>query len=264
LPGGATDVLPGNVVPDPVVDALSIWAYDGRKRQLQKEGKVSDDPQYVEPVTRVFEHIKQAAAQSTYGETAEAFEWEVLVVEDELAYVSVLPGGKVFVHTGIFDLAKNEAGLAAVLGHEAIHALDRHAAQRFTRDLVASLPIGAILTGTAADPDTFDPKLTVPVMAALGMGVYAGVHQPFSRELESEADYGGLLLAASAGYEPEEALVFWIQLVERHEAEYYDTHPASEQRIKDLQDSMDKFQAAYNEAKSKRRPAPLPEFPMTG
>lgn len=254
----------GDVVPDRVVDGLSAWFYESRRSQLQKEGKISRDPRYVEPVARVFEHIRQAALRSGYGETAEALDWELLVVEDETAYAGVFPGGKVLVYTGIFAIATNEAGLAAVLGHEAVHALARHADQRVTRDLIAGLPIAAIATGTAVDPDTFDPKVTIPVMAALGMGVFFGVDQPFARELESEADHQGLLLAAEAGYDPEEALAFWINLDQHREAAYNGTHPASGQRIEDLKDGMEQFGVAYERAEVKRIAAPLPEPVVTG
>ena len=259
-----TGGMPVDVMPDRVVDGLSGWFFDWRKRQLEEDGMISQDPGYIEPVERVLEHIKQAAAKSQYAATAQTFEWELLVVEDDSSYAGVFPGGKVIVHTGIFALATNEAGLAAVLGHEAIHALARHADQRITMDLVASLPVGAIAARTAADPEDFDPAVTVPVMAALGMGVFVGVDQPFSRQLESDADRQGMLLAASAGYDPEEALIFWIDLDRNREADYYSSHPASDQRLEDLQNSMEEIRTAYDQADMKRRSALLPATLVTG
>lgn len=256
--------LPDDVVPDRVVDALSVWFFEAQKRQLEEEGKISQDPRYVEPVERVFAHVKQAAAQSAYGATAEALDWELLVVDDQKAYAGAFPGGKIVVHTGIFALATNEASLAAVLAHEMSHILARHPDQRIGRDLIAGLPIAAIAAGTAADPEDFDPKVMVPVMAALGMGVFKGVHQPFSRELESEADHQGMMLAASAGYDPEAALNFWINLTERSDAEYHSAHPADDRRIQDLQDRWDAFRVAYERAESKRPATPLLASLVTG
>jgi predicted Zn-dependent protease len=261
---GASSVLPGDIVPDRVVDAVSVWFFDAQKRRLEEEGKISRDPRYVEPATRVFEHVRQAAAQSEYAAMAEAVEWELIVVEDEKVHAGCFPGGKVVVYTGIFDVAENEAALAAVLGHEAIHALARHADQRITRDLIAGLPIGAIAAGTATDPEDFDPKVTIPVMAALGMGIFKGIHEPFSRELESEADQQGMLLAASAGYDPEAGLIFWINLAERTDAEYSAAHPASDRRIQDLRDRWDVFRVAYDQAGSKRASRPLLAALATG
>lgn len=254
---GGSSVLPGDIVPDRVVDAVSVWFFDAEKRRLEEEGKISRDPRYVEPATRVFEHVRQAAAQSEYAAVAEAVEWELIVVEDEKVHAGCFPGGKVVVYTGLFDLAENEAALAAVLGHEAIHALARHADQRITRDLIAGLPVAAIAAGTAAAPEDLDPEVTIPVMAALGMGIFKGIHEPFSRELESEADQQGMLLAASAGYDPEAGLNFWINLAERADAEYYAAHPASDRRIEDLQGRWEMFRVAYDQAGSKRPAAPL-------
>lgn len=257
LSDGGSGVLSGDIVPDPVVDAVSVWFFGAKKDQLMKEGKISRDPGYVETVRRVFEHVKQAAAKSKYGDRSKALDWELLVVDDQGDCVTVVPGGKIVVCTGIFKLATNEAGLAAVLGHEMTHVLARHMNQRITRDLIAGLPIGAILAGTAANPEDFDPKVTIPVMAALGLGVFEGVDQPFSRELESEADDQGMLLAASAGYDPEEALIFWINLDGHRDAELYGAHPGSDRRIADLQDRMDAFRDAYDQADSKRPVVPL-------
>ncbi len=257
LSAGASSVLPGDIVPDPVVDALSVWLFDAQKRQLAEKGRISRDPRYVEPVARVFEQVRQAATKSPYGARAEALRWELLVVDDPRACATAVPGGKILVCKGIFDLATNEAGLAAVLGHEMIHVLARHMDRRITRDLIAGLPIGAIAAGAAANPEAFDPKVVLPVMAALGLGLFQGVDQPFSRELESEADAQGMLLAASAGYGPDAALNFWIKLDEHPDADYYGAHPGSERRIADLQARMAAFRVAYDRADIKHSAEPL-------
>jgi predicted Zn-dependent protease len=255
---GGTRVLSGDVLPDSVVDAVSVWLFDAQKDKLKKEGKISQDPRYVETVTRVFEQVKQAAAKSKYGDRAKALDWEVLVVDDDQTEDATgSPGGKIVVYTGLFDLVNNEAALAAVLGHEMTHVLARHANQRITRDMIASLPIAAILAGTAANPEDLDPKVTAPVMVALGLGVFEGVDRPFSRELESEADDQGMLLASSAGYDPEEALNFWINLDEHPDAVFYGAHPGSGQRIADLNARMEAFRVAYDRADSKHPEALL-------
>jgi predicted Zn-dependent protease len=264
LPYRASSIWSGDIVPAPVVNAVSVWFFNSQKQQLENEGRISRDARYTDAVERVFEQVKQAAAKSQYGDTVEALDWELLVVDDPRACATAAPGGKIMVCTGIFELATNEAGLAAVLGHEMIHVLARHMNQRITRDLIASLPIGGILAGTVANPEELDPKVTVPAMAALGLGVFQGVDQPFSRELESEADDQGLLLAASAGYDPEAALNFWIKLDEHPDAEYYGAHPGSEQRIADLQNRMGAFRVAFDRADSQHPAMPLLAALATG
>ena len=86
--------------------------------------KISHDPREVDPVKRVATHIIEAAKQSKYAERAKQFDWEVSVIKDDKTMNAfALPGGKIAVYTGIFPVAKNEAGLAAILGHEVTHAL---------------------------------------------------------------------------------------------------------------------------------------------
>ncbi len=65
---------------------------------------------------------------------AQQFQWEVTVIKDDKTMNAfALPGGKIAVYTGIFSVAKTEAGLAAVMGHEVVHALARHGAERMSQ-----------------------------------------------------------------------------------------------------------------------------------
>ncbi len=69
---------------------------------------------------------------------AQQFQWEVTVIKDDkTANAFALPGGKMAVYTGIFPMAKTEAGLAAVMGHEVVHALARHGAERMSQGQVS-------------------------------------------------------------------------------------------------------------------------------
>ena len=129
-------------------------------------------------------------------------------------------------YTGIFPVAKTEAGLAAVLGHEVIHALARHGAERMSQGQLTNVTLqvlgaaagtaGGILIGQAA-------------MAALGAGAQVGVLLPFSRKHESEADYIGILFAADAGYDPRESVHLWERMEQisggEGPAEFLSTHP---------------------------------------
>ena len=96
--------------------------------------KQSQDPREIEPVKRVTSRIVEAAKRSKYSEMAKQFQWEVTVIKDDKTMNAfALPGGKIAVYTGIFPVAKTEAGLAAVLGHEVTHALARHGAERMSQ-----------------------------------------------------------------------------------------------------------------------------------
>lgn len=55
-----------------------------------------------------------------------------------------LPGGKIVVYTGIIPIARNEAGLATVLGHEMAHATSRHGAERLFRSEITQTILGGV------------------------------------------------------------------------------------------------------------------------
>jgi len=201
--------------------------------------KISHDLREVEPVKRVAARIIEAAKNSKYAERARQFEWEVTVIKDDKTMNAfALPGGKIAVYTGIFPVAKNEAGLAAILGHEVTHALARHGAERMSQGLLAQLGLEAasIALGSGTNP-----AVGQATMAALGLGMNVGVLLPFSRAHESEADHIGLLLAAQAGYDPVEAIHVWERmerLAKGQPPEFLSTHPGHGTRIKQLQEWM--------------------------
>ena len=82
--------------------------------QVKSDPKMrpSQDPREIEPVKRVAARIVEAAKRSKYAEMANQFQWEVTVIKDDKTMNAfALPGGKIAVYTGIFQVAKTEAGL---------------------------------------------------------------------------------------------------------------------------------------------------------
>jgi predicted Zn-dependent protease len=224
--------------------------------------KQSQDPREIEPVKRVAAHIIEAAKRSKYAEMAKQFQWEVTVFKDDkTANAFALPGGKIAVYTGIFPMAKTEAGLAAVLGHEVVHALARHGAERMSQGEAAN--IGVQVLGAAAGIGTGNAALGQATMAALGAGAQVGVLLPFSRKHESEADYIGILLAADAGYDPRESVALWERMSRSGggaPAEFMSTHPSNETRIDQLKQWMPEAMAIYQS----KHAVPSAELPPIG
>jgi predicted Zn-dependent protease len=225
--------------------------------------KLSQDPREIEPVKRVANRIIEAAKRSKYAEMARQFQWEVVVIKDDKTMNAfALPGGKIAVYTGIFPVAKTEAGLAAVMGHEVVHALARHGAERMSQGQLtnAALQVASVAIGASGS----SPLLSQAAMAALGAGVQVGVLLPFSRSHESEADYVGLLLAADAGYDPREAVHLWERMEQLSggggPAEFLSTHPGHNTRIQQLKKWMPEALAIYQT----RAPVPAAELPMIG
>ena len=225
---------------------MGAQAYD----QVKSDPKMrpSQDPREIEPVKRVAARIVEAAKRSKYAEMAKQFQWEVTIIKDDkTANAFALPGGKMAVYTGIFPMAKTEAGLAAVMGHEVVHALARHGAERMSQGQLTNATLQVV--GVAAGAAGGGGMLGQAAMAALGVGAQVGVLLPFSRKHESEADYIGILLAADAGYDPRESVALWERMGQMSgggaPSEFMSTHPSHETRIDQLKKWMPEAMAIY-------------------
>ena len=154
---------------------MGAQAYD----QVKSDPKMrpSQDPREVEPVKRVAARIVEAAKRSKYAQMAQQFQWEVTIIKDDkTANAFALPGGKMAVYTGIFPMAKTEAGLAAVMGHEVVHALARHGAERMSQGQLTNTVLQ--VAGAAIGLSGGNPMLGQATMAALGAGAQVGVCCP--------------------------------------------------------------------------------------
>lgn len=206
------------------------------------------DPREIEPVKRVAARIIEAARRSKYAEMAQQFQWEVIVIKDDKTMNAfALPGGKIAVYTGIFPVARTEAGLAAVLGHEVVHALARHGAERMSQ---GQLTNAALQVAGAAVGSSDGGMMSQAAMAALGAGAQVGVLLPFSRKHESEADYIGILLAADAGYDPRESVSLWERMGQLSggggPSEFMSTHPSNQTRVDQLKQWMPEAMGVFH------------------
>jgi predicted Zn-dependent protease len=200
--------------------------YASAKQILSKE-KISRDARKNAMVKRVGQKIARVTEQNYKTN----FKWEFFVIEnDKQANAFCLPGGKVFVYTGIFKYVASDDELAAVMGHEIGHALARHGAERMSRGQLAQMG-GQVLNSVMIGRG--NPQSTAMVMQAFGVGTQLGVMLPHSREQELEADYIGVILASKAGYRATAALSFWEKFAKSGETppEYLLTHPAPKNRI---------------------------------
>ncbi|MFA6236401.1 MAG: M48 family metallopeptidase [Bacteriovorax sp.] len=209
------------------------------KEILSKEKEVKGTKE----ATMVEEIGKRIAAVANKPD----FKWEFKTIESDQPNAFCLPGGKVAVYTGIFKYAKNEAGLATVMGHEIGHAIARHGGQRMSQAMAANVAMAGI---AAIGLSKMDPDKRNLTMAALGAGATIGIILPFSRANETEADEIGLTLMARAGYFPGEAVNFWDRFSKAGEGKsppaFLSTHPASAKRKENLQRLQSAATADYN------------------
>jgi predicted Zn-dependent protease len=161
--------------------------------------------------------------------------WEFLVFRSDEINAFALPGGKVGFFEGMFTAARNDAQIAAILGHEVGHINAHHAAQRLAADLAKRVGINALLLALQVG----DVAYANEIAAVLGAGVEYGLVLPYSRQQEYEADALGVEYMVRAGYPPKEAVAFWLGLMELNRnrprpLEFLSTHPSDEKRIQEL------------------------------
>lgn len=195
-----------------------------------------------EMVVRVGKRITNAVEnfykEKGISDRLTGFKWEYNLVDDKAVNAWCMPGGKIVVYTGLLPVTQNEAALAAVMGHEVSHALLQHGNQRMSQGLLQQLG-GVALSVALANKPAETQNL---FLNAYGVGSQVGVLLPFSRKNELEADHYGLIFAAMAGYNPEEAINLWQRMAKASEGqappEFLSTHPSDEHRIAQLKKLM--------------------------
>src|SRR5579864_1913202 len=168
--------------------------------QVRKQMTVIHDPVLTNYVNQVGKRLASApeARQSGFPFTFE-------VVADPTINAFALPGGPMFINTGLLKAVDSEAQLAGVMGHEMSHVILRHGTNQASKAQLIELPavLGSQLTGSSM----------VGKLAQLGIGIGAGsVLLKFSRSAESQADLMGSHLMAESGYDPMEMARFFEKL----------------------------------------------------
>ena len=129
--------------------------------------------------------------------------------------------------------------MAIVLGHEITHAVAGHGRERMSQQMLAQgIQDAAGNAALGSNPKT----VSIFNFRYTGQPLKSAFLLPYSRKQESEADHYGLIFAAMAGYNPQEAIPFWTPygIFRRGEKppEFLSDHPADQQRIDDLKKVM--------------------------
>jgi predicted Zn-dependent protease len=213
--------------------------------QMKKEVPISKDANANEQVQRVGKRI--ASVVNLPGA-----QWEFVVFESKEANAFCLPGGKIGVYTGILPITKDDAGLAAVIGHEVAHATLQHGRERMSEGITTQ----AIGQGLGVAVNAADPRWTGAFNQLYSPISQVGVALPHSRTQESEADWRGLIYMAKAGYDPEASVAFWERFAAFNKQAggggtpwFLRTHPLDETRIKELKRRMSEAKAQFQRAK---------------
>ncbi|SHJ41067.1 Peptidase family M48 [Rubritalea squalenifaciens DSM 18772] len=202
---------------------------------IKRVKRISLDPKLNQQVQRVAARLKPVIPLQNAA-------WEFVIFVDDEPNAFALPGGKVGIHTGLFKITQNDAGLAAVLGHEISHVTSNHAGKRQRQTL--GLAAGGLLLDQMLKGQGSSDEDRVRAAALYGAGATVGVALPHSRRHELEADRIGAIFMARAGYDPKEAVAMWERFAAYNKKkgsrtpEFLRTHPLDDTRINALKAFM--------------------------
>jgi predicted Zn-dependent protease len=236
--GCATNPMTGKRSPAFVSNSSIFPTALQQYNDFLSQNKVIKGTAQSKQVELVGSKIKQAAekwyAANNQSDYLKDYHWEFNLVEDPSMNAWCMPGGKIVFYTGILPVTLDEAGMAAVMGHEIVHALFNHGQQRMSAGMLQKG--GQVILGAATMNETQEKQQLWMTAFAGGSQVFGML--PFSRSHESEADRYGLILMAIAGYHPEQAVAFWERMSAKSggqaPAEFMSTHPSHGTRIANL------------------------------
>ncbi len=234
-----------NMVSDNRLDGLGSQAFN----EIVVHEPESKDKRLVEIVGKVTDRVVKAAEAIDKP----GFKWDVRVVDRDSPNAVCLPGGKIIVHSGIASYAKNEAGLAAIIGHEVAHAVARHSGERLSQQVALHGVIDVGREMLKQKEGKLDNK-TRALLGALGLGATLGIVLPYGRVHEFEADKIGQLYMARAGYDPAEAPRLWERMSKIRKPPipvWLSTHPADEERVRKMRESLPEAEKMYSAAQVK-------------
>lgn len=236
-------------VSDEQVLSLSKQEYT----QYMATAKKSTNAQNTAMVERVGKRLANAVEtylkQNGYANDVKNYEWEFNLVQDPSANAFCMPGGKIVVYEGLLPYTQNETALAIVLGHEIAHAVAKHSAEQLTKK--QNQQIGTNILGNVLNQAVGNG---VGNVASAVAGQYFSFRNlKYSRDNETEADYMGLIFAAMAGYDPQQAIPFWKRMAQgssSNKSDIFSDHPSDEKRIAALEKAMPTALKYYHPASS--------------
>jgi len=156
--------------------------------------------------------------------------YEFVVLNSDTPNAWALPGGKIAINRGLLILLEDEAQLAAVLGHEVVHAAARHGASQMSQGML--LQLGTQIAGQASG------SREIAQLAGIGAAAFQA---RYGRDQELESDHYGMKYMLKAGYEPQAAVELqqtFLMLSQKRGAQQggfnalFASHPPSAERVR--------------------------------
>ena len=156
--------------------------------------------------------------------------WTFHVVNNNEINAFAIPGGHVYIHSGLINAASNASEVAGVMAHEISHVLARHSTEQISRQYGLQVLAGVVLGQ--------NPGMLQQLAAQIVAG---GALARFSREAEQEADSLGLQAMNEAGYNPRGMVTMFQKLLANRQGSpgaverFFSTHPLTQDRIRDTE-----------------------------
>ena len=225
------------LIPESKLNAQAAQVYE----KIKKKEKLIDDKNLTNIKIigkRMEDSISEYFSQVGLADPTENFDWEYILIDNKkIKNAWCMPGGKIAIYTGILDVAKNDNGLAAIMGHEIAHAVAKHSVERASRSILintSSTLIDILSGGKLSQVNRATGMNTVGLLSQIGL------MNPFNRKQESEADYLGLIFSSLSGYDIRETVKIWERMKKANKGkeppEFMSTHPSSSNRIKTIND----------------------------
>lgn len=193
------------------------------RRETKKYFKFVSHPEVERFIDRIGRRILAATGP-------QPFDYRFFVVEDSQLNAFAVPGGSIYIFTGMIERAKTIDELAGVMGHEIVHITGRHMARSSGPDAISILSLlGMVLLARSGSG--------AQAAGIVGQAVAATRQAAYSRQLEMEADTLGMRYMAAAGYDPKGTIGF-LKTMNQERAlnpidvpAYIMTHPITQERV---------------------------------
>ncbi len=218
-----------------------------------------------------YDEVMEVVDKLTLAAGANQSPWHVYILKDDkLKNAAATRGNHVFIWTEMLNSTQDTEELATVLAHEISHVLAGHTDPDPNEEIKRMLiGLGAAAAGIAVAASTNDPNLasnaarmTASLTQEIGQGFLLN---PFSKELELEADHIGLLLMAKAGYNPEKGIAFWSKASNdpdfSSEFQFFSTHPPADERLAKLNEALPLAKQIYKNPSAAVRTPTINEKP---
>jgi beta-barrel assembly-enhancing protease len=198
------------------------------RREIRKYVKFVNDPEVDRYVDGVGRRVLSALGP-------QPFDYRYFVIDEPVLNAFAVPGGSIYIYTGLIDRVRSTDELAAVMAHETTHVAKRHMARMAGIDPISVLGLLAAMLAARSSGSG------AQAAAVLGQGISAARQIAFTRQLEMEADTLGLKYMTEAGYDPHAMLSFQKLMLQEQTLNpinvpaYLLDHPLTQDRVANIE-----------------------------